>query len=1157
MQDILGASLRKLKKIRIRKTRMIALLLVLSLIVSTNVFLAMRKPGLTLAGNADCGITEHTHDENCFKDGNVCTKQEHVHGIDCYSDKVADNETMLDWQKMFKDYPYTGDLAQDLLGIAKTQVGYQESTLNFEVGKDGIRRGYTRYGAWYGTPYSDWSAMFVSFCLKYAKADLKKYPINTGANSMAKLWNKQNRYAPADKYKPTAGDLVFFKNNTVGIVAEVYNSTFYVIRGDIENAVQGDVMSLADENISGWGIINGTYVDSDKLYPENPLENTELDISNGPAVFIREGEGTAAGAKMQTYSLRRTRAITDLIAYLQANGGNYFFTLLDKNNQELPKDASGNYIVQADTGYKLTLSFTAPKGFLPGTYQYQIPNGLLVDGGEGTFILKDGTNVGSWVVTDEGLITLDFNEHINSRTDITISATLGIHFPQQDDPIDFDGKITVTVEKPPPEVVKTKVYKWGSQGVEAQSSKNDPTKIYWTVDILGFNGSNIVGSVITDRVTTAEYLGTHHYTPSDMARGLSIGVAEYDLVTGESINWHSWTVYPGDPNLTWTEDGWSYKMPETAICDWCGKITLGNNGWEYYIDYSSTPLPSGVTGTLSYMNYVTVDNQVVDGWAEFVHGEVIADVSKIGSFVGDAAGGSFVWEFQAVIPGMKEGQKADYFWYIMDFMDIRDNANGLVGYINNDAKKALVTVHYNGETIRVPTIQNATENDLFAWHPYWSADHGDGIYYGQQISLLCRCNCNAENCQFWNGQYCESEYWFEGEDGYWYENGFCQCWTVDQPTTFTFAYQTNDLSLVEAYGGIGHRVRNQVDLYNKIIMPNGSINGVLVANTQTYVEIPGLFQKQLTQDFDGYTANYKITINEAKLVLTNGTPLHIHDVMTQTLAYISGSLVITTEDVNGNITTLKQGVDFTVEYDGTGNKTDEKGNPVHILDITILRPQPVTYVLDYDTTLIIPTGTTQAIKYNNSASITLWGQDITDTAVEKVYADINIAAKSYKVEMFKTSALTGEPLAGATFGLYNAQGGLISTEVTNAKGELLFQTNVIEGIILREHVLYYMQEVKAPPGYQLDDTKYWFCFCDKEGDSCNICDEILADTNAMRIPFEQIGKVNAVNHILNYDLPATGGTGTLPLILVSVMFIITPLVYGFIRRRKRERRGVG
>ena len=279
--------------------------------------------------------------------------------------------------------------------------------------------------------------------------------------------------------------------------------------------------------------------------------------------------------------------------------------------------------------------------------------------------------------------------------------------------------------------------------------------------------------------------------------------------------------------------------------------------------------------------------------------------------------------------------------------------------------------------------------------------------------------------------------------------------------------------------------------------------------------------------------------------------------MTDTLAYISGSLIITAEDANGNITELQQGADYTVTYDGTGNQTDDHGREVHVLDIVILHPQPVMYTLDYDATLIMPEHISGGIKYSNSATISLWGESIKDTTVEKVYADINIAAKNYKVEMFKTSALTGEPLPGATFGLYNEHGGLITTDVTDANGQLLFQTNIIEGIILREHIPYYMQELQAPPGYQLDDTMYWFCFCDETVDSCALCQEVLAGKDGTRIPFEQIGKVHATNQLMHYDLPATGGPGIYPLILVSVIFIVTPLVYRFIRRRKQERRGVG
>ena len=1128
MRDILGESLRKLRKIRVRKTRMIAILLVLSLVVSMDVFWWLRQPGLTLAGDADCGITEHTHDAGCRNGENPCELVEHIHDISCYSDDTADVETQLDWQKMFEDYPYTGDLRSDLAGIAKTQAGYTESKRNFHVGSDGIRRGYNRYGAWYGTPYTDWSAIFVSYCLHYAGADPRVTPGNTGANSMAAAWKRLGKYASVGAYTPAAGDLVFFKNNTVGIVTETHTSAFSFIRGDTDGTVQGDAITLADPSIAGWGITAGTVQNA-----EDPSAEEILDISKGPAVFIFEGG--APPKQQQTMALMSTGTAIEIIPYLEANGGTYFFTLLDFNNVELPKDENGNYIAEANEGYKLTISFTSPEGFAPGTYQYQVPNGLMVDGGEGDFVLKDGTNVGSWAVTDTGLITLVFNEHMNSRTDITISATMGIHFPEQEDPIDFDGLIKVTVKPPVQQEHPTVLTKWGLPN-------EDAGKINWTIRIDGYADSQIPGNILTDQVVLSDWSRPHSYTESDIAGGITFGVSD------PGGGWHAWHVSADDPHLIWDETGWSYKIPKTVTCDYCGELELGNEGWSYYINYTSTPTKLNTPGTFDYENKVTVDAQTAWGWSNFNHGAITAEIIKNGSFVSDAASGAFLWEIQATIPGRAEGQRAEYSWFISDEMRLLDESGTIISRLHNDANLSMVTATYNGTTIRIPRIQDATDSDMFAWDNAWTATE-NGISHTRNINLLCRCQCTPETCH-WTG--C-SEYWFQKDDGTWATNGFCQCWTETQNMTFTFLYKTSDLSVIEGYGSLGYKVNNHAQLF---YMPDSS-SSVRVSYDDATVTIPNLFEKQLTNDFDGYTAHYKITVNEGKLVLTNGTPLTIHDVMTETLVYISGSLVITAEDANGNLTTLKQGVDYTVTYDGTGGATDEHGRPVHILDIVILRPQPVMYILDYDATLTIPTGVTEAIKYTNSATITLWGEKITDTTVEKVYAEINISAKNYKVEMFKTCAESGEPLGGATFGLYNAHGGLITTGVTDADGKLTFQSNIIEGIILREHILYYMQELQAPPGYQLDDTKYWFCFCNKMDNTCQTCIELTAGTNAQRIPFEEIGKVHVTNQLMNYDLPATGGPGIYPLILVSVIFMITPLVYRFIRRRKRERRGVG
>ncbi len=1115
--SIVEQYLLQLNTVKRRWRRAVTVLTALSLIVALVTMWNLRLTGVTIANSASCGIEEHQHTSDCVKDGKlICDKQAHLHTTDCYSNPKSDVETSLEWQKMFADYPFTGDLRKDLVGIAKMQVGYTESQQNYETNADGTRRGYTRYGAWYGAPYNDWSAMFVSFCLNYAGADDEKFPVSSGASTMAGLWKKQGRFAYVGKYTPQSGDLVFFNNNTVGIVTEVYNSSFNVICGNVQDAVVSNVMSLSDSSIIGWGITAETISDS--------LTNK----TNSPLFFIVEG--SEKQQKSQRFALRSTRSVTELIPYLESSGGSYFYTLLDMNNVELPKDANGNYIAEAQKAYKLTITFNSPKGFLPGTYQYQIPNGLMVDGGKGDFVLKDGTNVGSWEVTDTGLITLVFNDKMNNHTDITISSTLGIHFPEQEDPIDFDGFITVKVEPPVQQSYPTALSKWGTSNAEAG-------KLNWYVLIKGNADSQIPGSILTDQTTLPQWGKPHTYTQSDIAAGITVSA------TAADGSWHTWTVTTDDPHLIWDESGWSYKIPQTANCIYCGQIELGNAGWEYMVTYTSTPTPLNMPGAFAYENKVTVDGQTAWGWNEFNHGKIEAEINKTGSFVSDAGGGGFLWEFQATIPGRPEGQRAQYSWFIMDEMKLLNENGTAIGKVYNDVNLATVTTIYNGVAIQIPRIQDATSQDMFAWDVAWTSD---GIASTRTINLLCRCQCTADTCH-WGG--CE-QYWFKRDDGTYAQNGFCQCWTESQNMIFTFVYKTTDTSMVEGYGALGYQLNNLAQLY---YMTDGSTS-IQVDYDDATVPIPNLFEKQLTHDFNGYTAHYKVTVNEAKLVLTNGSPLTIHDVMTDTLAYISGSLVITTENSVGHKSVLQQGVDFTVSYDGTGNQTDSAGKKVHVLDIVILNPQPVMYILDYDTTLIMPEHVTGAIKYSNSASITLWGDKITDNAVEKVYADINIAAKSYTVDMYKTCALTNKPLQGATFGLYNAQGGLITTGVTDANGKLAFQTNITQGIVLREHELYYLQEIRPPPAYQLDDSKHWFCFCGGTDDTCIECNKLMLDEAAFRIPFEQAGVIDIANYPTGVILPATGGKGNLIYILCGLALLGGTLVFGLSMRRRRERR---
>ena len=88
----------------------------------------------------------------------------------------------------------------DILAVAVSQLGYTESERNYIVDENDVVMGYSRYGAWYHSPYGDWCAMFVSFCLHYAGAwDL---PANAGPEAMRLEWETAHLYPPAAEHTP-------------------------------------------------------------------------------------------------------------------------------------------------------------------------------------------------------------------------------------------------------------------------------------------------------------------------------------------------------------------------------------------------------------------------------------------------------------------------------------------------------------------------------------------------------------------------------------------------------------------------------------------------------------------------------------------------------------------------------------------------------------------------------------------------------------------------------------------------------------------------------------------------------------------------------------------------------------------------------------------
>lgn len=209
-----------------------------------------------------CGLEEnsetgHVHDESCYKNELICELTEHNHTLECYSDVSADLETAAIWEKTLPEL--SGDRGKDLIAVAESQIGYKESENNYIVAGEDEKKGYTRYGEWYGERYDDWSAMFVSFCLNYAEIPVSEFPQEGSCNLwMDSLANSDGLYCKQDCDLAEAGDLVFLDADQdgiadhAGIISAMETDAFQAVVGDWEDQVQKVRYYKNDPQILGY-----------------------------------------------------------------------------------------------------------------------------------------------------------------------------------------------------------------------------------------------------------------------------------------------------------------------------------------------------------------------------------------------------------------------------------------------------------------------------------------------------------------------------------------------------------------------------------------------------------------------------------------------------------------------------------------------------------------------------------------------------------------------------------------------------------------------------------------------------------------------------------------------------------------------------------------
>ena len=206
----------------------------------------------------------------------------------------------------------TGDQRKDIVNVAKSQIGYHESSSPSKLsGEESGTGNCTEYGRWYGFQ-NMWCAMFVSWCANTAGVSesivLKHAYTPTGLTWFKNKGQAYSRQQVVNgKYTPQAGDIIYFKTsrndaetNHVGIVTSYSSGTVYTVEGNTSktSSTEGVVVANKSYSITNTKIV---YIckPSYKTKPTVTLNKSTLTLVEGKSATLT---ATATGSKISSWS---------------------------------------------------------------------------------------------------------------------------------------------------------------------------------------------------------------------------------------------------------------------------------------------------------------------------------------------------------------------------------------------------------------------------------------------------------------------------------------------------------------------------------------------------------------------------------------------------------------------------------------------------------------------------------------------------------------------------------------------------------------------------------------------------------------------------------------------------------------------------------------
>ena len=193
-------------------------------------------------------------------------------------------------------YKNTGNYANDIIGVAKTQVGYRENSVG------------TKYGYWYTPSFvgMPWCAMFVSWCANQAKvpqSTIKKYASCSTQVAWFKSigrWHNSKYYG--GNYTPKKGDVVFYRDGGssavsthTGILVGLNGNYLDVIEGNATNEsvthyTTNAARSLGNKYVIGYGEPKYGQAVTEEKEPTS-YENWQVNVD---ALLLREKSSTSS-----------------------------------------------------------------------------------------------------------------------------------------------------------------------------------------------------------------------------------------------------------------------------------------------------------------------------------------------------------------------------------------------------------------------------------------------------------------------------------------------------------------------------------------------------------------------------------------------------------------------------------------------------------------------------------------------------------------------------------------------------------------------------------------------------------------------------------------------------------------------------------------------